>query len=280
MRRVRIARWVLPLGLAIGGCTLTLPFDSLRDEKAIEAGASRKPDVVTPPKPTPKPPTPTSQWSFEEGSGDQVADTFRLHPGVLHNDGPPAGWTTGGKRGGGLDFGPVGDAWMAVSSLGGSAAAFPKEGTVAMWVNARTLGTEGPELFVVDDPRGKNNEQHAPFGVYYNKELVTFELQAPFPPDASAETFEDESFYSSANAEPIPVKTWGLVIVGWSTVTRKATLMVHIEGKEPTAVKTADFPPGWDLKAPTVAFGALDAVLDEIRFYDRLLTEAEMAAID
>jgi hypothetical protein len=275
-------RVVLLLTIAAGvGCTLTLPFDSLTEGRL---DASTKADSSSGSSgPKAKPPTPTSQWSFDVAPTLTVPDTFALNAGVLEKETLAASWTAEGKRGGGLDFGPpIGpnqaSPWITVPTL--AKASFPQEATVAMWVKVRSFNKEGAELFYSDDPGPGANADHAPIAMYLGSDVVSVEISSPYPPDAGIAQIESGNYTETASVLSFPVNTWALVVLGWSVSNKVARILVRPEGGTDQPAKQAGFPAGWVLKQPTFNFSCIDGVLDEVRYYDHLLSEAEMGAID
>jgi hypothetical protein len=210
-----------------------------------------------------------------------VPDTFRLNPGVLRKDAIEAKWTSGGKRGGALEFAAADTPpWMEVPSL--ESDAFPQEATVALWVKVRSFMKEGVQLFTADDGYGPGpNVELAPISIYLNADIVTLELAAPFPPDAGIAVIQDDSaFFESTSVPSFEPGTWALVVLGWSTSQNVARALIRPDGKPGAMTKPVGFPKGFVLKKPTFSVSCFDGVLDEVRYYNRLLSEAEMAAID
>jgi hypothetical protein len=228
---------------ALSGCVLTLPFDSL------SGGPSR----------------PTSSYSFEEGTGDLAADSAGRNLALLRKEVTPPMWTTEGKRGGGLDFGE--DGWLEVPTLSGPNV--PQRGTLAMWVKLRAFAKDDyAELFSLEEENSPADERDdtTSLGLYLNATEVLVETFG---------TVEKRLATPS-----VSLNNWALLVVGWDVEANQVLLFVRQEGMPAFPLQTDTLPEGFALKAPYFTFSAADATLDEVRFYDRLLTPDEVASVD
>ncbi|MCW5831874.1 MAG: hypothetical protein KIS78_05410 [Labilithrix sp.] len=206
-------------------------------------------------------PRPTSYYPLDETAGATVPDVVGPNPGVLEADGDelPA-WTTAGKRGGAVDF--PDDGWIEVPNL--SEAKFPARGTIAFWVKLRArAGSDVTALFLAIEP-----DDVAPLGVYVAPGGVYFEREG-----RGGDKRESHS-------EGAPLDTWLLVAAGWDVDADETVLLVRPEGRAPFPIQRGGFPSGFALEAPTVILSAAMGTLDEVRYYDRLLTDEELKVLD
>jgi hypothetical protein len=270
------------IAMAAAGCTLTLPFDTLTGGPApSDAGDSVADSAATDaPEPMPEaggPPVPTSLYSFEEGSGVSVGDTFKKHVGVLEAvNGSPI-WTTQGKRGGALDFGRQ-PGWVNIPTL--SSEQLPRVGTLALWLKIRSFPVDDyAPIFAFDDVRGPgpDTDDFRPLATYIGQDLISFEAAvAAGKADAGGSTDP----LTEADLPSVPLGSWVLVAVAWDIGAGKGRLFVRPEGHDPAAPAPVLFPPGFKTILPEFNLQTFDGILDEVRFYDRVLTDAELAAID
>lgn len=223
-------------------CTQTLPFDSLTG--GVPKGG----------------PAPTATWHFEEGSGDEVGDARGALGGVIEGKTKPT-WTKEGKRGGALEF--TTDGSIAIHGL--SDASFPRRGTLAQWVRIAVIGAEDevPIFFAL------NKDGTQPLDVYVTSVGVFFERVGASDTDTRLTV-----------AAPVVVGTWTLVVATWDADAGTASLFVRPEGAAAPVPVNGDFPPSFAFGSPTFTLSARRGTLDEVRFWNRALSPAEIDALD
>jgi hypothetical protein len=194
-------------------------------------------------------------WDFD-GTGDTAPDvTGNGHDGSLVG---VATQEPGGIRGGslvlhGLDL-------LRIDSL--SAAAFPKSGTLALWVRVDAPVT-GPIQYVVDS--------HDPDRPHF----FLRRLQDGGSWQAAMQDGDGGQPYVWFAAFPIPSASWVAVALTWSETDSKAVLFVdkklYVMGNYsvPFAPTEQSFVFGRDFVGR----------FDEIRLWKRVLTAAEIAAL-
>ena len=222
------------------GCTLTLPFDE------ITGGPARGG------------PPPTAHWRFDQDTGAVIRESNGRLDGAFGDEGSGR-WTANGRRGGGMDF-PF---ESSVEIPGLADARFPLRATVALWARVTKVDGDGTYLFYA----GNGEDESAEMTVAVESSGVLFERTA------------GDVRYSSS--PPVPANAWVLVVVGWDIPANKTALLVREDGKEPSAVVRGDLPPGFALDEPAFVFLASpDGTLDDVRYWDRLLTDDELRALD
>lgn len=226
--------------LSSSGCTLTLPLDE------VSGGV----------------PKPSSSYSFEEQTGTVVGDSFGRRPATFYGEPKLPIWTRAGKRGGGVEFGD--DGWLGIPALAGPT--FPASGTLAFWVKLTAFPATASEddeldLFTVEEA-----DESAPIYAMVNAK-GEIELQAY--------AGEDERTVVSP---PIRLGAWHLVAFGWDAPRRLSMLSVRAEGAA-AFVRAGELPPAFKLTSPDVTVVASKGAIDEMRFWDRMLSASELALL-
>jgi hypothetical protein len=206
-------------------------------------------------------PRPSSEYHLDEESGTEAKDTAGSRPGVISADGPLPVWTSQGKRGRGLFFDVEGR--IRIPALSG--AGFPARATLVLWVNLRELlpAGEPTPIFLA----GEGDDVY-PLSVFIDSSGIHFEQATPS--DVTRTLF-------SAGA---PIGRWSLVAFGWDRDANKTSLFVRTEGEAPLPLQTGEFPPDYNAQGPSFEFSCEKGTLDEVRFYDRLLSAAELETIE
>jgi hypothetical protein len=227
------------------GCTAVLPFDELSG----------------------KAPKPSSEYHFDAPSGTTAIDAIGGRPAQLLGDPTPPAFVPNGKRGGGLDFTAGG--WMEIPAL--SASSFPQQGTIAMWIFIRKLPSpedEWIEFFIADEPGPTETVEAAAPMVTYVTQTGQLFFDRGREPDARR-----------ISGPVISINQWHFLAVGWD-IPRAAAVMVVRPGGGAASLAHGDFPPGFALKNPDFIVSAWGGAMDELRYFDRMLTDTELAQLE
>jgi hypothetical protein len=134
---------------------------------------------------------------------------------------------------------------------------------VALWVKIRALPAEDvATLFVADEP-----DDTAPLGLYFTDTGLYFERAAA---GQSVESLSEGALFD----------TWILVAIGWDIPQNETVLFARPDGRAAFPLQRGPLPPGFALKSPAFIVTAPLGTLDEVRFFDRLLTTEELTALD
>jgi hypothetical protein len=215
---------------------------------------------------------PTAHWKLDETSGTTAVDSVGGHNGTLSN-GPS--WTTG-QLGGGLDFDGVDDTINA-----GSDATiddiFAGGATLSAWIRPTEWG-EGNFGRIADkaDALGTNRNGWA-FGLYGSQQSLLF--QHGFSGGIG-------NWYTPPGS--ISLDTWQHVAIVYDDGSDANDPAIYIDGVVQTLTEL-DTPSGTPLSdaAINLTLGnyaqdtsrTFDGILDDIRIYDRALSEAEIAEL-
>lgn len=206
-------------------------------------------------------PKAAAHYGFEEGSGTVASDGSGRHPALLEGEEAFPQWTQAGKRGGALDF-PPDDGWLFIPSL--SESSFPPRATLAVWVRVRSLSeTEETDVFGIEE-----DDDVPLLSVWLTSRAVVFERFSP-----SGDRRESIT-------PPIEPGAWALVVAGWDVPANRALLYVRVDGRAAYPTQTGELPPDFAPKSPYLVAAAANGTLDELRFYDRLLSDSELSSLD
>jgi hypothetical protein len=231
-------------------CVAILPFDELSDGPLRPQGHLR----------------------LDETSGGIAYDAFTLHPGVIGTELKAPLWAPGrGRRGGGLEF-PDADGWLRFASLSsGPRSRFPLRATLAFWLKTRSFGRVEDELatlFYAEDPRDPSNEfdDATPMALFMAESEIVFELAGT-----------DEIAIETSG---VPLDRWVLFGVGWDIPGDTAFLYVRPEGEPAHAIVRGKLPPGFSVESADFNVSGSRGMLDDIRYYDRMLTEKDLSEVE
>lgn len=255
----RPSTWLAPsaVAIALGGCTLTLPFDRLTEGHGADGGHAAGGDGGAP--------VLLAHYSFEEGAGTSARDRVGQHQGLLEDyAGKPPRWTPNGKVGGGIEF-DLDDGWIYLPTLEGPR--FPRRGTIAAWVRIATYGPEGNSVFDIEEDT-EIEEYETPIEVYLERAGVTYRAQARGGP------------VEFLTAPAVPLNTWALVAAGWDLATREAVLFVRVDLRDPDPPRRGTLPDDFAIAYPSIILTASGGTLDEVRIWDGLLSEDELRRLD
>jgi hypothetical protein len=198
-----------------------------------------------------------AHWAFDDGTGTTADDSSgHGHHAVLR--GLPS-WTTG-KYGGAIKLDGIAQ-YVEVLTLAG--AAFPTNGTIAIWAKSPFPGTDNRPLF----DRYDLDRPHLHIRQYGGPKL---QIEGQLV-DAGS------SFTTSFD---VPPDAWFRVVVTWDLVSRQGNIYLG-----DTLVATKVIPPTWEPSGQQVVFGRAACCggfagdIDDVRLYDRPLTASEVAQL-
>jgi hypothetical protein len=230
---------------ALSACVLALPFDSLTGG-------------------------PSSQYSFEEQTGTVANDTYNRRPATLQSEaatGLPR-WTRTGKRGGALEF--IGtDGWIDILDLSGQKV--PGRATIVMWLFMHQLPVAGTD----DDAELMSIENDSPTG-------TGIQAMAGFV-DGKGDVLFDRSSATEkriSRTGPISANAWFLIALGWDLAQNRTVLFVRQEGHQPYPLVVSDLPPGFGFVSPSFSVSTRNGIIDEVRYFDRMLPPSELEGLE
>jgi len=258
------------LGSLVAGCTLLVSTSGFDDGKA---------DAGTTPPPKDSGPSTSADATTSTDSGLTDAETgapYRELPGLigawLFDDGT-ANDSSGHAHDGALE----GDAMVTVTDRGKALhvsgagrmhvdalanTAFPATGTISLWFQWATMAAEDQNGFFDswDSSRDHIFVRHA------NGDTVgTIQVALQTP-----------STYELAPTFDLPKNTWTHVVVTWDAVARFARIFADKQELASGIYPDDSFAPG----GQRCVFGdSVDGLIDDIRLYDRALSEDEIVSL-
>jgi hypothetical protein len=198
-------------------------------------------------------------WSFDTvGSGGTVPDVTG-HGHTAQLVGTTVG-TDAGVRGGGVIL-DTGTGFVDVPDL--NAAAFPRSGTLSFWFLWTSMTTDTEDRIF----SGYSLAEDHLFVRHANADTVGI-IQVALQPKAAAEYVWEADF-------PVPANHWAHLVLTWDEVVRRAS--VFLDGTpEYTGGYTAAFAPSGQI----VRMGeSMHGRIDEVRLYNRVMTDAEASQL-
>jgi hypothetical protein len=256
------------LGSLVAGCTLLVSTSGFDDGKP-DAGTTPRPKDSGSIAPTDAQPTTDSgladagtadrelpgligAWLFDDGTANDSSG--HAHHGAFAGDAVVAD-TNRGKA-----MHVSGAGRMHVDTLLNTA--FPASGTLSVWFQWATMAVEDQNGFFDswDDTRDHIFVRHA------NGDTVgTIQIALQKP-----------SLYEIAPTFDLAQNTWTHVVVAWNAVTQVATVFVDEQKVASGIYRDGSFTPS----GQHCVFGdSVDGLIDDIRLYDRALSDAEMIGL-
>lgn len=242
----------LPLSVSLlPSCTATLPFDELTGSYSG--------------------PAPKLHFALDETRGGTAVDARGGK--TLASIETPSGkdWVPA-RRGNGLAT--EGDNFLTIESLSGSR--FPERGTFAFWskIDAIPVTSDGAEADLLTALEYvSEDEQRFPLLVYENKD--TFFFRRTF------QVADDDGGIDSKFPNP-GLGKWVLVVVGWDVANDRT--IFYVRGDDTPGIRvnvqTGGFPPSFALGKPAIFIGASGGIIDDVKYWDRLLTNEEIQKLD
>lgn len=196
-------------------------------------------------------------WTFDEAVGTTSADKTGKGRDAILQDGASFA-PTAGVRGGAVSLG----SGMSVIISQLSSPAFPTTGSFSIWFRWRTM-----EATVQQGIVDTYNDTRTHLFFRHSNQAPSGEMQIAFQPQAAP--------YVWVDTFTVPQDTWTHVVVTWSESAGRAAAFMNGQLLKDAAY-SAPF-------APTEQFMRLgnnfDGWLDEMRLYDRALSEVEALAI-
>lgn len=227
-------------------CTLTLPFDELTDRTGG--------------------PLPKLHFKLDETTGDTAVDALgskTLASVIDEREGAPQDWWVPARRGNGLSCRDL--RVLGIEAL--SSSSFPQRATFAFW----TKISEPPAQNDANDLLLVSEVDTVPMAVYETLTSISF--------DRSTGEEDDEVVKSSKVAIP-GLDVWILVVVGWDIGAGQTLLYRRVDGQPESQLQRGDFPPGFTITNPFLELQAANGILDDVKFWDRLLTAEELEELD
>ena len=197
----------------------------------------------------------TAHWKLDEGSGDTAVDSVGGHDGKLVND--PV-WSSGGMRGGALDFDGLDD---YVEVPHDDALSIASELTIAAWIYNASPAISGSYRILSKEPPGANDS----FWLSLQGQTLWFGVGG--------------SFYSAPTT--VAPNTWYHVAASFDDANNQVRL--YVDG-----VEVGQYFSGASITVNSSALriGAnwesnkyWQGLLDDVRLYDRVLSAADVAAL-
>jgi hypothetical protein len=244
---------VASAALALSGCLLTLDFDGISD------GRSRA-----------VPPTPTSYWPLDEEDGTSAADVKGGHDGALisvsgspHFTGAAGDTNERGHRGGALAF-RGGDGAFVVADL--SKTRFPRRGTFAFWTRVSSPPSERRLLFSANVPTAGGGDPATPRPLELSVEGDRF-------------VWNSTSSARASFVDGVVANVWFLVAVSWDLEAGARAIYARPDGGR-SSYAVEGLAEGLSVADATFELEHPAGLVDELRLFDRVLTRAELDAID
>jgi hypothetical protein len=197
-------------------------------------------------------------WPFDDGSGTKVSDTTSL---ARHGALPAAGvaWTTDAVFGKALEFSAPS---VGVSVPAWWNTAFPATGTLLVWVKGN---------FSADEPLNRNIFDSWDSGrdhlfIRRTADTAAIEIQCALQRPSTQ--------YAFVKGMAIENGTWQLVGIGWNASAKLGYCYLH-GARYPGTVQG-----DWSLSDQAFVLGnEFIGVMDDVRLYDHMLTDDELALI-
>lgn len=195
-------------------------------------------------------------WKLDESSGGVATDETGNHDGTL--TGAQQWLPDGGVIDGALQVGGPNLDRINVASL--DDANFPDNGTFLIWVNTDDYTVQDG---IFSDYRGVKNQ------LYIRAYTAASGIQVTF------QRYDGSSTAVWSTIQPLPASEWSHIAVSWDTDNDIGTLYINGERRIAEAISDS----AWVPNEQEMNFGQFPGYMDDVRLYNRVLTEAEVQQV-